>query len=212
MGDRQIANVMTIDRRPLRYGYPNDDRMITPDWLLGHVRGTQTYFPTMLFNPGTGTLKSTTVEGALVEAMVLLQIAEEAAQIIDPTIRDTVAVNYFTGDKTVTLDIGVFPVAAVNTASGVSYQGKNYFNAVSAPTFSNTGSDLLATTLFAAVTELALKLEAAELAQPVEDGKNISTSSINTSTNIFTFAAQLNVTMTQTATGATQFDPVAYLP
>lgn len=63
----------------------------------------------MLFNPGTGTLKSTTVEAAFVEACVLLQIAEEAAQIIDPTIPDTIAVNYFTGDKTVTVDIGLFP-------------------------------------------------------------------------------------------------------
>jgi hypothetical protein len=166
----------------------------------------------MLFNPGTGTLKSTTVEGALIEAAVMLQIAEEAAQIIDPTIPDTIAVNYFTGDKTVTLDIGLLPVTAVNTAAGVSYKGANYFNAVPAPAFSNTGSDLLATTLVGAVTELALKLEAAELAQPVEDGKNLSTSSINTSTNIFSFAAELDVTMTQTATGATQFVPVAYLP
>jgi hypothetical protein len=166
----------------------------------------------MLFTPGTGTLKSTTVEGALVEAMVALQIAEEEAQLVDPTIPDTIGVNYFTGDKTVTLEIGNLPVTAINTANGTAYQGANYFNAVPAPAFSNTGSDLLATTLFGAVTELAFKLEAAELAQPLEDEKNIATSSVNSSTNRFAFAAELDVTMTQTATGATQFVPVPYLP
>lgn len=166
----------------------------------------------MLFTPGTGTLKSVTVEGALVEAMVALQIAEEAARVIDPTIPNAIAVNYFTGDKTVTLNIGAFPVTSSNGASGTAFQGANYFNAVPLPAFSNTGSDLLSTTLPGAVFELAQKLEAAELAQPVEDGKNISTSSINTSTNIFSFAAELDVTMTQTATGATEFSPVAYLP
>ena len=136
----------------------------------------------------------------------------EAAQVIDPTISDTIAVNYFTGDKTVTLDIGLLPVTATETVSGVAYQGANYFNAVPLPDFSNTGTDLLSTTLPAAITELALRLESAELAQPVADGKNISTSSINTSTKIFSFSAQFDVTMTQTATGATQFAPVAYLP
>lgn len=166
----------------------------------------------MLFTPGTGTLKSTTVEAAFVEALVMLQIAEEAARIIDPTIPNVVAVNYFTGDKTATLDIGLLPVTSSNTANGVAYQGANYFNLQPLPAFSNTGSDLLATTLPAAVVELALKIEAAELVQPVEDNKNISTSSINTSTKIFTFAAEFDVTMTQTATGATQFVPVAYLP
>lgn len=166
----------------------------------------------MLFTPGTGTLKSTTVEGALVEAMVALQIAEEAARAIDATIPNAIAVNYFTGDKTVTLDIGAFPVTRTNGATGTAFQGGNYFNAVPLPAFSNTGSDLLATTLPAAVAELVQKLEAAELAAPVADGKNISTSSINTSTNILSFSAQFNVTMTQTATGATQFVPVAYLP
>lgn len=166
----------------------------------------------MLFNPGTGTLKSTTVEAAFVEACVYLQIAEEAAQIIDPTIPDTIAVNYFTGDKTVTVDIGLLPVSAVNTASGVSYQGRNYFNAVPAPAFSNVGSPLLSTNIFAAVTELGLMLEAAEIALPLSPEKNLSTSSINTNTNIFSFAAELDVTLSQTATGATQFIPVAYLP
>jgi hypothetical protein len=165
----------------------------------------------MLFTPGTGTLKSTSVEAALVEAMVLLQIAEEAAQLVDTTIPDVIAVNYFTGDKTVTLDIGLLPTTSSNTALGVAFQGANYFNAVPLPAFSNTGSDLLSTTLPAAVFELAQKLEKAELAAPVADAKNISTSSINTSTGIFSFAAQFDVTMTQTATGATQFIPVPYL-
>ena len=185
--------------------------MIGSNPLLGQARRTQTNL-FMLFNPGTGTLKSTTVEGALVEAMVMLQIAEEAAQVIDPTIPDTIAVNYFTGDKTVTLDIGLLPVTGTDTVSGVAYQGANYFNAVPLPDFSNTGTDLLATTLPGAITELALRLESAELAQPVADGKNIATSSINTSTKIFSFSAQFDVTMTQTVTGATQFAPVAYLP
>lgn len=166
----------------------------------------------MLFNPGTGTLKSTTVESALVEAMVALQIAEEAARIIDPTIPNVVGVNFFTGDKTVTLDIGSIPVTNVNTPAGVSYQGVNYFNAVPVAPFVNTGSDLLSTSLFGAVVELALKVENAELAQPEESNSNIATSTIDTSANQFTFAAELSVTMTQTATGGTQFVPVAYLP
>jgi hypothetical protein len=166
----------------------------------------------MLFTPGTGTLKSTTVEGALVEAMVALQIAEEAARVLDPTIPNAIAVNYFTGDKTVTLDIGSLPVTSTPTAAGIAYEGANYFNAVPLPAFSNAGSNLAATTLPAAVTELAQRLESAELAAPVADGKNISTSSINTSLKLFSFSGQFNVTMTQTATGATQFTPVAYLP
>ena len=166
----------------------------------------------MLFTPGTGTLKSTTVEGAFVEAMVMLQIAEEAARIIDPTIPDTIGVNYFTGDKTVTLAIGALPVTAISTVNGVAYQGDNYFNAVPLPAFSNAGTDLLATTLPGAITELALRIESVELLQPVEDEKNVSASSIDTSNKLFSFSAEFNVTMTQTSTGATQFVPVAYLP
>lgn len=166
----------------------------------------------MLFNPGTGTLKSVTVEAALVEAMVLLQIAEEAAQLVDPTIPDTIGVNYFTGDKTVTLAIGDLPVTAVSTVNGIAYQGANYFNLVPLPAFSNAGTNLLATTLPAAVTELALRIESVELVQPIADEKNISSSSIDTNNNLFSFTAEFSVTMTQTLTGATQFAAVAYLP
>lgn len=165
----------------------------------------------MLFNPGTGTLKSTTVEGAFVEALVLLQIAEEAARVIDPTIPNAIAVNYFTGDKTVTVDIGSLPLFSTTTAVGTSYAGANYFNNVPLPAFSNTGSDILATNLPAAVVELALIIEQRELAQIATPEKNVSTSSINTSTERFSFAAEFSVVMTQTATGATQFAPVPYL-
>ncbi len=166
----------------------------------------------MLFNPGTGTLKSTTVEAALVEAMVLLQIAEEAARLIDPTILNVVGVNFFTGDKTVTLDIAQFPVVGVPTPSGTAFKGVSYFNAVAQPTFVSGGSDLAVGDLFGAVVELALKLENAEFLQPAEPDKDKATSSINTSAKRFAFSAELDVTMTQTATGATQFIPVVYLP
>lgn len=166
----------------------------------------------MLFNPGTGTLKSVTVEAALVEAMVALQIAEEAARVTDATIPNAVGVNFFTGDKTVTLAIADFPLVRTNVAAGVAFKGINYFNAVPVPAFSNTGSDLLSTSLVQAVFELAQKLEIAELAAPVIDGKNISTSSIDTSNNLFAFQAELNVTMSQTPAGVTQFAVVSYLP
>jgi hypothetical protein len=95
---------------------------------------------------------------------------------------------------------------------GFAFQGANYFNAVPLPTFSNGGGDLVSNNLPAAVFELAQIIEAAELAQPIVDEKNISTSSLDTSNNIFAFQSELNVTMTQTVTGATQFVPVAYLP
>lgn len=166
----------------------------------------------MLFNPGAGTLTSTTVEGAFHEACLLLQLEEEAAREIDPTIVNAVAINYFTGDKTVTIDIANLPVVAVNTADGVAYKGANYFNAVPAPIFDATGSDLLATDLFSAVTELAQMVETAELAQPEADNANVTTSSINTSTKLFALSTVMDVTIARSATGGTEFTPVAYLP
>ena len=165
----------------------------------------------MLFIPGTGTLKSTTVESAFVEAMVALQLAEEAIRLVDPTILNVIAVNYFTGDQTVTLEIGNMPVVAEFTPAGIAYAGTGYFNAEPLPAFSSAGSSLSATSLFAAVTELALLLENAELAAPATDNKNIATSSIDTSSNRFSFAAVLDVQMLQTVTGSTEFAVIEYL-
>ncbi|MEA5515532.1 hypothetical protein [Nodularia sp. UHCC 0506] len=111
----------------------------------------------MLFDPGTGTLKSVSVEAAFVEAAQLLELAEEAA----PIATDVNFTDVSHDNTAKTFDIA----ASIPVDVTISPSGQPTFSATAyvSPAFT-TGGDINATSLPSAVLELAHLLQDAERA------------------------------------------------
>lgn len=163
-----------------------------------------------IFNPGTSSLKSTSLESALLEAVVLLQVAEKAAQVIDPEVPNSVAVDFFTGDDTAAVTLNLPITQSIGAGGNVQFAGVPYFVE---PAFSNTGSDLQAVSWAGAIVELVALLEAAELiglaATPPTE--NRIQSNLSADTARMTLSAVLPISMAINASGKAEFSAVPYL-
>lgn len=156
------------------------------------------------FNPGASSLKSTTLESALIEAIVQTQLAETAAQVLDPTIPNSVAVDFFTGDNTAAITLNL-PIQQNKGALGqIELVGLPYFTE---PLFVNTGSDLKSVTWAGAIVELVGMLETAER---VIGSKNELQSSFNLNTSRMSLNAVMPVVMAIGTTGGVRFTAEEY--
>ncbi|MDJ0735381.1 MAG: hypothetical protein QNJ47_15210 [Nostocaceae cyanobacterium] len=152
------------------------------------------------FNPGTGgTLISTTVEAAFLEACQLLQNAEVNTEV------DNIAVNYFTGDNAVTVT-GTFPLVQSLSSSGESIFTTTDFIDF---TFANGGGDLNSNSLPKTVLELAQKLQILEKTQA--DAPNNVQVTYDTEAELITIAAETPIQFSVNATGAVEINASSYL-
>jgi hypothetical protein len=161
------------------------------------------------FNPGSGsTLKSTTVEAAIHEVALLIQIEEAAAREIDPTVPSLIAVNYFTGDSTTTITSSAFPVTrTIGTDGSASFKGDGYFTPTT--TWVNNSPTLKATTMFEAYSELVYRLEDAEAANPEVPGR--LESELNVGGKTLGVSLELDGVFSLSASGGMDFAIAPYL-
>jgi hypothetical protein len=157
-----------------------------------------------VFNPGTSSLKATTLETALIECVARTQLFETAAQILDPTIANSVAVDFFTGDNTAAITLNL-PVQQTTGAAGqVQLIGIPYFNE---PLFINTDSELKSSTWVGAIVELVALLEAAER---VIGSENELQSSFDLNTARMSLNAVMPIEMMINAMGYPEFKATEY--
>lgn len=169
------------------------------------------------FAPGAGgTLKSTSVEAALLEASLLLQEAEEAYALGTPnpliTSPSTIAANFFTGDKTAQIQF-VAPITdTTNPTDGSISVAVNAAKTVPLVGFApGAGGDLKSTGIAGAILELIQKLsvkESLETTAPVNGVQNLAVDLEAGSVNA---TIQIPVTIAVTATGSVAIDAAAYL-
>lgn len=156
----------------------------------------------------TSTIKATTLESAAVVASHLLQNLEEATPSLETA---AIAVNYFTGDKTVQVQFST-PITTEISASGkLIISGVDY---VSYPGFT-PGGDLKSTQLPSAVLELFQMLQAAEKsAENPEDPEALNRVNISYDMDalIGTVNAELPIAFTVNTTGKIEISAVSYLP
>ncbi|MDJ0737079.1 MAG: hypothetical protein QNJ47_23925 [Nostocaceae cyanobacterium] len=155
------------------------------------------------FNPGTGgTLNSTTVEAAFMEACQLLQNEERAIE----ELTNNIAVNYFTGDNVVQVS-GTFPlVQSVDVTTGKSSFSTSEFITT---TFANGGGDLKSTNLPNAVLELALTLQVLEKTQA--DAPNNVQITYDTEAELITIAAENPIEFSLNTDGSAKISAIPYL-
>lgn len=112
-----------------------------------------------VFDPGTGTLKSTTWEAAFIEACQLLEFAEESSE--NPEEVQFTTVEHSNVQKTLEVVCNLQANVALNSA------GKPEFTAVEHLSIAFTGAtDTNATTLQGVVLEIAQTLQEMERANP----------------------------------------------
>ncbi|MGK7942350.1 MAG: hypothetical protein AB4062_19760 [Crocosphaera sp.] len=123
------------------------------------------------FNPGiTSSLSSTTLEGAVIEASLLLQNHELTS--VEDTPPNNIAVNYFTGDNTCQIT-ATLPIAMSQNSNGeivvtaVDYFPFPGYNVGDSP-------DFQAASLPGAVLELFQKLQSQEIAQNTNNNVTIT--------------------------------------
>ena len=124
-----------------------------------------------IFDPGTdSSLSSTTLEGAVIEASLLLQNHESTSAGDTPF--NNIAVNYFTGDNTCQITAN-FPIAMSQNTNGeivvtaVDYLPFPGYSAGNSP-------DFQAISLPGAVLELFQKLQSQEIAQNTDNNVKIT--------------------------------------
>ena len=158
------------------------------------------------FDPGAGgTLKSTTLEGIAMEAALLLQNAERAAQTATPeAFPNNIAVSFFTGDNVIQVQ------AALPLSADFSNDGKVTFSAVDylGSPFTTDG-DLKATTLPQAVLEIFQRLQNTEKSQP-DAGDKVQLS-YATETNIATINAEFPIIFSVATDGTISVSANPYL-
>ncbi len=156
-----------------------------------------------IFDPGTGgTLTSTTVEAAFIEACQLLQDEERAIE----ELTNNIAVNYFTCDNVVQIG-GTFPlVQSIDEVTGKPTFSTTEFITT---TFANGGGDLKSTNLPNAVLELAQKLQILEKTQT--DAPNNIQITYNTETELITIAAENPIQFSVNTDGSVKISAFSYL-
>jgi hypothetical protein len=169
------------------------------------------------FNPGVGsTIKSTSVEAALLEAALLLQEAESAyaAGAPNPAITSpsTVAVNFFTGDNTTQIQFAV-PITDTTdpTDGSVKVAVKSSVMVPVAGFGPGVGGDLKSTDIGGAILELAQKLSGQEALQATAPVNGIQSIALDLENNALTMTAQLPIVIAITPTGSVAIDAAAYL-
>lgn len=157
------------------------------------------------FVSGTGTITASTLEGAALVATQMLQDLEEST----PDNPDNIAVNYFTGDKTVQIQWNVPITASVATDGKLLISAANY---VDYPDF-EPGTTIKSTQLPQAVLEIFQNLQTLEKSQenPEDPGANNKVQiSYNVDNLIGTVTAELPIAFNATA-GSVVIDAVEYL-
>ncbi|PLZ95296.1 hypothetical protein CEN50_22835 [Fischerella thermalis CCMEE 5268] len=155
------------------------------------------------FNPGTGTLKSTSLEAAAMEAAQILQNAERASTV-DPQ-PNNIAVNYFTGDNVVQVRATLPINQSVSASAQAVFVAEDYIGT----SFSNGGGDLTSSTLPAAVLELFQRLQIAE--KSASSNPNNITITYDTETEIATINAEMPVSFTVSSNGSVSIVAAPYL-
>ncbi|MFM2310813.1 MAG: hypothetical protein RLZZ04_89 [Cyanobacteriota bacterium] len=107
------------------------------------------------FNPGTGTIQTTTLEGAALIAAQLLQDLEEA----EVANQNNIAVNYFTGDKTVQIQWTTPIVTSLSADGKLQIAAEAYVTSIF-----QAGGDVKSTALVPATLEIFQRLQALEKA------------------------------------------------
>ena len=153
------------------------------------------------FDPTGSTLKSVTLEAAVMEVSQLLQNTESASD--NPG--NNIAVNYDTGDNVVQIQ-AVMPFEQTIAASGqTQFVGTNYI----AATWSS-GGDVQSANLAAATVELLQKLQIKE--KSLAENPNNVTISYDTETLLATINATLPIEfLVSNSSGRIEIVAVPYL-
>ena len=109
-----------------------------------------------IFNPGTGTLKSLTLEAAFVEACQLLEFAEESST--NPETVNFTTLDHDNGPKTLSITCNLPITVSVNSSGRPEFTVREYLVTSFSPS-----PDISSTYLQAAVLEIAQKLQEVEL-------------------------------------------------
>jgi hypothetical protein len=147
----------------------------------------------MDFNPGNGTLKSTSVEAALAEAMQLLELAEEASAT--PNEINFTDVSHNNASKVLNLTCNMPFELTTDVDGGSKINAVNY---VSFPFVG--GGDLKATTLPTAVLELAQKVQIKERSSTAN--RNLINLTYVTDTGVCSIIAAFDAVRSVSATGS----------
>ena len=173
-----------------------------------------------IFNPGSGTLKSTTLVNAFLELAMLTQTSERVAlgnqaTIVSNnlTVPDLVNISANFNTDTMTVNIPALPIAVNLNAGNLEIEAVDYLEPLNAvvPSVDNslnvTGSDLSKTNRVQALLELAQLIQIDERAK----GVNNLTLSINTDTSIASISGVFRGTPQVNNDGYIQFVATNYL-
>lgn len=167
------------------------------------------------FAPGTsGSLKSTTLAGAVFETARLLDAAESARNAANPTLtpKQNITVTADFATRVVAI-AATLPIATTLDSTGKAVVDATDYLGSSYSTFApGTSGDLKSTDAPSAMLEIALKLAAAEKAvSPVDDQPNNIQVELSTETGTATITANLPITVAVDSAGAILLTAVDYL-
>jgi hypothetical protein len=166
------------------------------------------------FNPGSGgTLKSSQLVSAFVEAAQLVANAELAITEVNRPTNMAISSDLRLGTLTIAASLPV--TISVNSSAQAVISAFDYIAVLAASggnsTFIDGGSELNATNLVSAFWELASKLSAAELALPEATRPNNLTISSDFDGGTATISASIPIVVTFDTTGKLVVDAVNYL-
>lgn len=160
------------------------------------------------FTPGTGgTIKSTSVEAALLEAALLQQEAETAyaAGAPNPAITSpsTIAVNFFTGDNTAQIQFAAPITDTTDPVDGSIKIAVRQAVMVPVAAFAaGAGGDLKSTNMGGSILELIQKLSVEEGAETTPPTNGVQTLAVDLDAGTINVTVQLPIDISVTATGS----------
>jgi hypothetical protein len=169
------------------------------------------------FVSGTGSLKSTTLPAAFVEACLLLRSAEMDATIQDANRPENVTMSFNPVTKRAVIELSLPIVTGYDGTTGnITVQASDYIAAAGGTsTYSDSGSELVGTSIPSAVWQLAQKLSQAEqnsLATEKPDNIQIAVNFETGRASIEgSFAFIYSISSAAGHVGATLIDVVDYL-